>query len=273
MLWPLRRAFAAVADNLTISSVVGVTITASSTAHTKGSWTQMVSSTPFEVGLLHVLIQNTSASGANTSMMLDIGLGSSPSSPLIADLLCGYAGSRGRDWYFPLRIPAGQEIRGRIQAANPGGVADTAEVGVYMYGGEDLLAQPWVGTTCTSYGPDSSDSQGVPVTVGNQTKGSWTTIGTASSDHKYVTLAVQFAGDTNLTARNNKFFDIGVGSTPTLVASNIGHHSEGVEEIQGPFPSWYPIAWPAMNGQDLKVRAASELNADLSMDAALYGVT
>jgi hypothetical protein len=68
---------------------------ASATPHTKGSWIQLVAATTADIyGLLVFSTTNTSSSAADSSSLLDVGVGASGSEVVaVADLAMGYRGA------------------------------------------------------------------------------------------------------------------------------------------------------------------------------------
>ena len=95
------------------------TLTASGTAHTKGSWTQIIASAPFDIGMLWITADDNHAASTNTSMLLDIGIGAASSEVvLLPDILAGHSTlSASQGFMVPIFIPQGTRISGRIQAA------------------------------------------------------------------------------------------------------------------------------------------------------------
>lgn len=98
-----------------------VTVTASGTAHTKGSWVELVSAANnvFDIGCIWLHSSANSASGTNTSQLCDIGLGAAASEAvIIPDILTGFDTLRASEGMrIPIFIPKGERIAARIQAA------------------------------------------------------------------------------------------------------------------------------------------------------------
>lgn len=92
------------------------TVTASSTTHTKGSWTQIIAATTIDAGWL-VYNYTNFTNGQATAGLLDIGIGAAGSEVvLIANLPCGY-GNDATQLVIPICIPAGSRISARAQSA------------------------------------------------------------------------------------------------------------------------------------------------------------
>ena len=150
-----------------------VTVTANSTAHTKGSWVQLIASTTANASYIVIEAGDVSASGANTATLLDIGTGASGSeTALIENIGIGGASRATNRASFafgvPIRIPSGTRISARIQSLVTGG--KTATIRVFIFEMGDYAAAPTsvdvIGTsTGTSEGTAMSGSSGTWVQV------------------------------------------------------------------------------------------------------------
>ncbi len=121
----------------------GVIVTASGTAHTKGSWAELVATAPFDVLMLAIAGYGTATSTIDTSQLFDIGVGAAGSEKVvIANIPTGNS-TLGLDnaapAYFPVAIPSGSRISGRLQAAI---AADVHDTWLFMYGGGSWTAGP-----------------------------------------------------------------------------------------------------------------------------------
>src|SRR3990167_591478 len=95
------------------------TLTASATPHTKGTWVQVDASAARDVcGMIFRTTTAVGASGVNTSMLLDVGVGANPNElAVVADIPVGYHANDRAETFLPIHIPAGSRISMRIQAA------------------------------------------------------------------------------------------------------------------------------------------------------------
>jgi hypothetical protein len=98
-------------------STTGTTLTAAGSAHTKGSWTQLLASTARRCGWLLVSILN--ANMVDCRYLIDVGIGGAGSEAvLIPDLLAGYSSTNWTVLFsFPVMIPPGSRIAARCQAS------------------------------------------------------------------------------------------------------------------------------------------------------------
>lgn len=98
------------------------TLTAHATPHTVGNWTDIIAGASVLRDVSELAIELTASigsTGANTSMLLDIGLGGSGTSvdyTVVSNIPVGYWGAPAR-LVLPLHVPAGTRIAGRIRAA------------------------------------------------------------------------------------------------------------------------------------------------------------
>jgi hypothetical protein len=96
-----------------------VTVTANASAHTKGSWVQLIASTSANASAIYVEA-NMVNNGLDTSCLLDIGTGASGSeTALISNIAIGGArtgaGVGGYVFTVPIQVPSGTRIAARIQ--------------------------------------------------------------------------------------------------------------------------------------------------------------
>ena len=150
-----------------------VTLTANASAHTKGSWTQLIASTSENSSLL-VVDYTGHTVNTDTATLLDIGTGASGSeTAIIENVAIGGGANRQANrptsfFAVPIRIASGQRIAARIQSVVTGGktvsaVARIFNMGDYAYA---PTAVDVIGTsTATSAGTAMSGSSGTWVQV------------------------------------------------------------------------------------------------------------
>lgn len=175
------------------------TLTADSTSHTKGAYTEIDASTLAEwAGFTFTLSASQSATGTDTSTLMDIAVGAAGSEVVVLENLpVGYNDYR-MTVDVPLRIPAGVRVAGRIQGA----VSSDTTGGAFI---------PWAGSGFTgarsyqsavTYGADTSTSRGVTVTADtgtNDTFGSWAVIAASTSAPiQAMLVGVQMNGDSDI---------------------------------------------------------------------------
>jgi hypothetical protein len=99
-----------------IFDAASVLVTASSTIHTKGAWTEIIASTTIDAGWL-VYNYTNFQNGVATTGLLDIGIGAAGAETvLIANLPSGY-GNNGTQFTIPINIATGTRISARTQSA------------------------------------------------------------------------------------------------------------------------------------------------------------
>lgn len=203
-----------VQTNVVTTASFGTQLTAHATnAHTKGSYTELISATSFDVYEIEIILTDAAAGATDTGFLVDIATGAAASeSVVIANLNGGHANFRGNEdvggqkYRFPLRIVSGTRIAARCQAVNPN---DTIQVGIWLRGGS--TAPDFYGSSVTTYGADTAASQGVVVTSGAGAKGNYAEITSATSaEHHFWTWGV--AGADNALNSTAYIVDLAKGA-------------------------------------------------------------
>lgn len=115
------------------SATSGVTVTANSSAHTKGSWAELIASTASDAAGLIVTVYGVGASAQDTATLLDIGVGSAGNErTIIPNVGVGGASTSSPSWVgitftVPVFIPAGSRVAARIQSVVAGGKTATVQ--------------------------------------------------------------------------------------------------------------------------------------------------
>lgn len=182
--WPFPLGALSWAPPLSSGLLSPVTVTASGTAHTKGSWSELVAALSDECLGFWLFQDNTNANSTDTRSLLDIGIGASGSEVVVmADLGVGSKSSGGTwpfSWGFiPLALPSGARVAARMQSA-----VTSKTCGLYLM---PVYAQAPAGLSlfrrCTTYGADSASSGGQTVTPDTApTKGSWVQVSASTTD-------------------------------------------------------------------------------------------
>ena len=218
---PLFRNVAWYEDN-SINSFIqsaAINVTTGSTAHVKGSWTQLIASTSANASMLLLNINSISASATNSATLLDIGTGASTfETVVIPNVAVGGAGSGGIWIPIPLKIPSGTRLAVRAQSAR---TSVTFRCDPYLYDCGDYATAP------TSYGaadvmtPDTSTSQGISFSGAS---GTWVEA-IASTDKAYRgVILVASTHDTDI-ASISPTLDVGVGANLSEVSFGALLHS------------------------------------------------
>jgi hypothetical protein len=112
--WPVLTPDSGIEYNVDATST-GASVDVSSANNSKGSWTQLVASTPYGTAAIQILVKVT----ANGFTALDIGVGGSGSETVVApDVLLAMDSVALYTLTLPLAIPAGSRIAARIAGSN-----------------------------------------------------------------------------------------------------------------------------------------------------------
>lgn len=253
----------------TASSVrARATATASATPHTKGSWTQIIAATTTDASMLIVrLTAGTSAAGADTSTLLDIGIGAAASEVVIVpNLAVGFA-ANGLMYHIPVSVPVGSRIAIRCQGAV---VSQAVAVQVMLATLPNSRRAP---AAVVAMGDDTATSHGVIIATpaSNNTKGAWTQI-IAATAQPFSALVIGAQGGADSVQGSDSFLlDIGIGSAGNEVV--IGPDlplSVSTTEILTPMFNQI-IPWIIPAGTRLAARVAIT-GLTSTLDVILYGV-
>lgn len=258
------------------SSLLSVTATASATPHTKGSWTQVIAATTADVTMLEVQILGTSVAAADSSALLDIGIGAAAAEVVVvANLAAGYRPPASGNsvtpaggYTIPLFIPAGSRVAVRMQSV---AISATATVRV-KFGTAPFSKIP--STSVVTIGANTTTSRGVDLTVTTvNTKAAYTQITAATTEpFDGFMFGLQGGGDTTL-ATSTALVDIAVGASGSeVVMINDILVTTGSSEtlmVQLPMLSFFRYPVPAGSRLAATVSRASSLD---SFDLILYGI-
>jgi hypothetical protein len=189
-------------------------LTQPAAANTKGSYVQMVSSTPFDSERLSITFYSLTYGTYDNLFDIAIGAASSESDIISNILVCRSSSYHiGSSYEFPVRIKAGTRISGRSQgeysSANNFRVSLTLLRGGWSYiRGFDV---------CDTYGANTGNSGGVAVDPGGtiNTKGSWSQITSSTSrDAKGFILII--GNNSDYTRDSSAYYwnvDVGIGAS------------------------------------------------------------
>ncbi len=252
----------------------GVTITASGTANTMGSYTELVASTAFDATWLYVMLGTNASSTVDSSMLVDIGIGAASSEQVLAPTLmaggaASWAGDSPMIYAFNVFVPAGSRLSARCQSAT---ASRTILANVWIGGGSRIPGR-WVGSRITAYGINTAASRGTLITPG--TTPSWGTAVQLSSSTgapiRQVQMGLDYAAD--LTGGDRRHLTrIGVGASTSWLIEGIPT-SESSSELMHLTMANFMLSALDMDiaaGSDLRV--AMMANAAEQRSIALYGV-
>lgn len=270
MHWPLVDSSRRTQGGALTASSLLTTITANATVHTKGSWTELVSSVPFPgTGIWIHLGPGPSASGVDTSTLVDIGVGASGSEVvLIPNLAIG--GLLVTGFFFPVQIPNGARISARAQSAV---ASKTFGMQVFVQGGGML--PPDVGHRVTAYGPSTSTSNGVELTVPGtiNTKNSTYNEITASTTNRMRFLVIDITGrGSTVQQAADVLVDIAAGASGSEVdiIQNL-HVDTSTAEFVRNGPLTIPAQLPAGTRLSARMQATNAASS-ATVAVSLYGV-
>ena len=234
----------------------GVTVTASSTIHTMGSWATLFDPLSYECFALAINISDVNGANTDTRSLLNIGIGPTGGGNeqvVIPYLDAGAASagqSRGKTYFFPLYIPSGKAVRAQLQSVVS---SQTAQVIAHAFelpplGFAEDAPQEW-----TQYGADSANSQGTAVTSGLVVYGTEAQITASTSrNHRWFHVGIDWGTNTVINAGRYRVRL----ATDTAAADVIGiwefNAPTTAEDINGPFPN-LPVCYPLPSGSALYI--------------------
>ena len=184
-----------------------VTVTANASAHTKGSWAEVIASTSTAVDYMIVAVRGVGVGGSATGTLLDIGKGAAGSETSIAaDIAVGSAaGGATNNVSFGIaaNIASGTRIAARIQSVVTGGKTAVVEVYTFNFGGASLVP-----ATVDVLGTSTATSRGTAIAANN----TWTQI-TASTSQAYIGLAFVPSASAGAMSNFTGVLEVGVGSS------------------------------------------------------------
>jgi hypothetical protein len=241
------------------------TVTANATAHVKGAWEPLISSTSANASFIVVVVAGVGAGAANTATLIDLGIGASGVETAFASgIAVGGAlaqaigastqGSPGVMFGFPIKVASGSRISARIQSVVTGG--KTALVDVFVIDAGDYSTAP---TAVDVLGTSTATSQGANFSGAS---GNWTPLpSTTTTAYRGVSLVLSCHNATiaNLTDT----FSVGVGASGSEIAFGDTRYSFTTAEathIRQPFAYMFGRAIPS--GSRLAVRHAIAANPE-----------
>jgi hypothetical protein len=199
-----------------VNSSAAVTLTANSSAHTKGNYAQLVASTSADASFLLLVLDSFNTTATNTASLIDVAVGASGSETNIAtNIAVGGAAqvpgsSGGVIIAFPIKISSGTRLSARIQSVVTGG--KTGRVFAFVIDAGDYATAP---TTVDVIGTDAATSKG---TEFSGSSGTWVEA-VASTAQAYRAVGLVCSLHDSDSANNTSLvFDVGVGASGSEVA-------------------------------------------------------
>lgn len=246
-----------------------ISVIGSFTANTKGSWAQMIASTPHDFDALIVWFTQDFS---NAPISLDIGWGASGSERvLIADLTSGQVQYGGACITIPIAVRAGTRLAMRTQSSTGGTGGAAAMIGL-----QGSLAGGRPFSSATTYGFTAATTRGTTIDPGTTagTKGAWAQVAASTtSDIRGLFASVGAGGNSSLsTARF--WFDIGVGASG-FEQPIIRDFPMGTSASEILSPSWWPVIPVDIPlGSRLSARSVCNITGSARLlDITLHGLS
>jgi hypothetical protein len=241
-----------------------VTVTANSSAHTKGAWSEVIASAGADASLLVLLVQDISASGTNTATLLDLGTGASGSESAIASNIAvggalTTAGPLGVSTTVPLKIASGVRLSARIQSVVTGG--KTASVQAFLFNVGDFATAP---TSVDVIGGNTATSEGISFSGAS---GTWVEA-TASTSQAYRAVALVPSTHNSAIASFDAQLDLGVGASGSEVVFGTTIASYNAQENVISAPPYLSIF-----GKSIPAGSRLAVKHTLGSNPERYGVT
>lgn len=245
----------------------GTTITASSTANTKGAWTQLIAATAADCVLAY--IQATASGTAGAFFLTDIAIGASGSEKIILpNLLSQSGGANGGqvfDAMVPLHISSGTRISARCQAVN---ASDTVNYKITTWDGSFVTEEGVAGFDDIGTNTSTTDATQITASSTTNTKGSYTQL-IASTARDYTGFLLVYRGGMLAAGDINYLIDIAVGvaGSEVVIVPNLypGSSTAAVGLCRSVY---FPIPIPA--GTRIAARMQSSVASNTAV-IALYG--
>jgi hypothetical protein len=279
--WPTRHGYARVVNQLRTTSNYSFVSVGTTGTNTKGSWTELIASTPNDAQQLYVIAKNVVTSTVDTGQLLDIGIGAAGSEKVIVpDLSSGFSFQAFTTnnnnipawWRIPIYIPAGSRLAARQQSSSSG---DTVDVSVELWGG--LPPGGFVdGSGVDTFGANSGTSKGVGLTAGASAglKGTWTEIEDSTPNAiKSLLLSPCLMSGTISTAAQ-ALIDIGVGglTQEKIVLPDTVVNITSTEALAMLDHGVFPLDTPIPAGSRIVARIASTEGLDTDIGIIVHGV-
>jgi hypothetical protein len=243
-----------------VNSSAEVSLTANTSAHTKGSYSELIASTSANAGLLVLMVQDIAAAATNTATLIDVATGASGSeTAIISNLAVGGAltttGPTGVAVSIPFQIPSGTRLSARIQSVVTGGKTATAQVFLFDVGG-DYATTP---TSVDVITGDTATSQGISFSGAS---GTWVQA-IASTSRAYRAVAIMPSTHNSNIATIAPQLELGVGASGSeqVFGSTVASYNNN-EAVQSSPPYLSLFGRNIPSGSRLAVKHSIAANPD-----------
>jgi hypothetical protein len=231
--------------------------TGSATINTKGSWSQIISSSSGNTSFIFISLNNVGNAATNTATLLDIGTGASGSeTAIIGDVAIGASGSSGgitNTFGVPFKIPSGTRVSARIQSVV---ASKTSTISAFVM---DLGGYDTAPTSVDVIGADTANSKGISFSGAS---GSWTEA-IASTSRNYRAVCCVLSSHNSDIATLTISWDVGIGASGSEVVFGNGRTStSSAELLSNATPYNYLFGRKIPAGSRLAVRHNIAANPD-----------
>ena len=261
------------------SATPGTSVTPGA-SNAQGSWTQLLTALANEATGFYVQVHSGATSGAAKNQLLDIGIdpaGGTSYTAVIQNFVIGASPALtvagAREFFFPLRIPAGATVAARIRGSS--GTAGTVRVAIRMYGQPSAKwALPMGSYTQTMGTIDTATSLGQSITPGNAADGSWIDLGATTLPLWWWQLGYQINNAT-ITAEYT-YFEVAAGDASNKMTLLKVMHGGTTGETAGLALQtqlcWHAAYKPVPAGANIYVRARCNNAPDTGYNVCVVGV-
>jgi len=231
-----------------------ITLTANSSAHTKGAFAQAIASTSANASMLGIVVSGVATNATNTATLLDIATGASGSETVIIENIA-IGSSTSTYFAVPFKIASGTRISARIQSVVTGG--KTATIAVFLIDAGDYANAP---TSVDTIGADTAASKGVSF---SGSSGTWVeAISSTSRAYRAVTLIPSSHSD-DIGNFFNTPIEVGVGASGNEIAfGDLLHAYLNNEQSRGEIPYFSLFGRNIPAGSRLAVKHSLTSNPD-----------
>lgn len=249
----------------------GTTLTAGGTAHTVGSYSELIASLNNDVTALSIYLMGVGAVSAIRNMLINFATGAASSEVNFLSLDASGCGAdpanetqMGFYYHVPgISIPSGTRLSANCQAST---ASDTVVVAIWAHSNiSTSLSGTW-----TSYGLNLTTSMGAIVAPGADSYGSWTEIATTSSAHSLWFACIGQADNQANTSSNLMQLAYGPNtSSLTTLPGELMMGSASTEQYGLTMPNFF--VWDVATSTKVWARLASSA-AGLNYGVSLYGL-
>jgi len=256
------------AKPITVSSTV--TLTASTTTHTKGSYSEIIASTGGNSSYM-IVEAGTSGFSGNVAALIDIATGASGSeSVLIGDVAIGHniqniASRANTAWGVPIKVASGTRLAARIQSAT---ASQTYRCRIRIFSMGDYAYAP---TAIDVIGTSTSTSAG---TAMSGASGTWVQL-TASTANAYRAVVILPSASDAAFPSGNRFTEYTLGTGAAGSEIEYGRTMSQIVNDQsiGMSPNYPPIASGAVIPAGTRLAVKHDHSSDPGdFDITLIGI-